>query len=94
LIIVDLDHLFIVSGGGEVIEPDDGIAAIGSGGPYALASARALLKHTRLTASEIVREAMEIASDICVYTNKEIMVMDLIPEDLLSREGSETAEES
>ncbi|HAG11129.1 MAG TPA: HslU--HslV peptidase proteolytic subunit [Desulfotomaculum sp.] len=93
LIIADLDHLLVVSGGGEVIEPDDGIAAIGSGGPYALASARALLKHTQLTASEIVREAMEVASDICVYTNKEITVEDIKP-DLLSREGSETANNS
>jgi len=89
LIIVDLNNLLVISGGGEVIEPDDGIAAIGSGGPYALASARALLKHTQLTASEIVRQAMNIASDICVYTNKEITVEDLKP-DLLSREGSET----
>ncbi len=93
MIIADLDHLLVVSGGGEVIEPDDGIAAIGSGGPYALASARALLKHTQLTASEIVREAMEVASDICVYTNKEITVEDIKP-DLLSREGSETANNS
>ncbi len=93
LIIVDLDHLLVISGGGEVIEPDDGIAAIGSGGPYALASARALLKHTQLTAPEIAREAMEIASDICVYTNKEITVEELKP-DLLSREGSETTDNS
>lgn len=92
LIIVDLDHLLVISGGGEVIEPDDGIAAIGSGGTYALASARALLKHTQLTASQIVHEAMEIASDICVYTNKEITVEDLMPK--LSREGSETADKS
>ena len=90
LIIVDLEHLLVISGGGEVIEPDDGIAAIGSGGPYALASARALLKHTQLTASQIVREAMDIASDICVYTNKEITVENLKPE--LSREVSETEE--
>ncbi|MFA5383061.1 MAG: ATP-dependent protease subunit HslV [Eubacteriales bacterium] len=90
LIIVDLEHLLVISGGGEVIEPDDGIAAIGSGGPYALASARALLKHTQLTASQIVREAMDIASDICVYTNKEITVENLNPE--LPRENSETEE--
>jgi ATP-dependent HslUV protease subunit HslV len=74
LIIADKDHLLLVSGNGDLIEPDDGIAAIGAGGPYALAAARALSGHTDLTAEEIVREAMGIAADICIYTNRELTV--------------------
>lgn len=74
LIVADSNNLLIVSGTGEVIEPDDGIAAIGSGGSYALAAARALLKNTELKAGEIAREAMEIAASICVYTNDNIIV--------------------
>lgn len=74
LIVADQHNLLIVSGTGEVIEPDDGIAAIGSGGSYALAAARALLKKTNLSAGEIAREAMEIAASICVYTNNNIIV--------------------
>lgn len=74
LIVADQSNLLIVSGTGEVIEPDDGIAAIGSGGPYALAAARALLKITDLNAGEIAKEAMEIAASICVYTNDNIIV--------------------
>lgn len=77
LIVADKDNLLIISGNGEVIEPDDGVTAIGSGGTYALAAARALAKHTELTAAEIVREAMDIASSICVYTNKYISVEEL-----------------
>lgn len=77
LIVADLEHLLIISGGGEVIEPDDGVTAIGSGGTYALAAARALAKHTKMSASEIAREAMDIASSICVYTNKHITVEEL-----------------
>jgi ATP-dependent HslUV protease subunit HslV len=77
LIVADGDHLLIISGGGEVIEPDDGVVAIGSGGPYALAAARALIKHTELPATEIVREAMFIAAEICVYTNKEVTIEEL-----------------
>jgi len=72
--IMDLERSFVVSGSGDVVEPDDGIIAIGSGGPYALAAARALLKHTELTPAEVAREALEFASDICVYTNREISV--------------------
>ncbi len=72
--IMDREHAYIVSGSGDVIEPDDGIVAIGSGGPYALAAARALLKHTKLPADEIVREAIKLAAGICVYTNYEIFV--------------------
>lgn len=77
LIVADTQNLLIVSGSGEVIEPDDGIAAIGSGGNYALAAARALAKHSDMPTSEIVREAMLIAASICVYTNEEITVEEL-----------------
>ena len=77
LIVADSEHLFIISGNGDVIEPDDDIAAIGSGGPYALAAARALLMHAKLPVRQIAEEAMKIASDICIYTNKEITVDEL-----------------
>ncbi len=77
LIVASKDDLLIISGGGEVIEPDDGIAAIGSGGPYALAAARALAKHTGMGAGDIAREALTIAADICVYTNENIIVEEL-----------------
>ena len=74
LICADDDELLIVSGTGEVIDPDDGIAAIGSGGMYALAAARALKNNTELSAAEIAEKAIRIASDICVYTNANITV--------------------
>jgi ATP-dependent protease HslVU peptidase subunit len=74
LICADRDNLMLVSGTGEVIEPDDGILAIGSGGNYALAAARALYGNTDLPAEQIARKALEIASDICVYTNANIIV--------------------
>ena len=77
LAVADKEHGFIVSGTGEVIEPDDGILAIGSGGPYALAAARALVKHTDMGAKDIVRRGLEIAGEICVYTNTNITVLDL-----------------
>ena len=77
LLVADAQNLLIVSGSGEVIEPDDGIAAIGSGGNYALAAARALAQHTDLSTPEIVREAMLIAASICVYTNEQITVEEL-----------------
>ena len=77
LLVADTQNLLIVSGSGEVIEPDDGIAAIGSGGNYALAAARALVKHTDLPSTEIVREAMLVAASICVYTNEQINVEEL-----------------
>jgi ATP-dependent HslUV protease subunit HslV len=67
----------VVSGNGDVIEPDDGIAAIGSGGSFALAAARALLRHTSQSAAEIAREALQLASEICIYTNDEISVVTL-----------------
>ncbi|HEU4993672.1 MAG TPA: ATP-dependent protease subunit HslV [Gemmatimonadaceae bacterium] len=77
LAVADKEHGFIISGTGEVIEPDDGVLAIGSGGPYALAAARAMLKHTDLNAKDIVRGGLEIAGEICVYTNTNITVLDL-----------------
>ncbi|MGH7443220.1 MAG: ATP-dependent protease subunit HslV [Longimicrobiales bacterium] len=77
LTVADARHLFVISGDGNVIEPDDEIAAIGSGGPYALAAARALKQHAHLNAPEIVRNSLEIAGDICIYTNKNILVLEL-----------------
>lgn len=77
LAVVNKEQSLIISGTGEVIEPDDGIVAIGSGGSYALAAARMLVKHTSLSAKEIVAEALSAASDICVYTNKNIEVDEL-----------------
>ena len=77
LTVADMRHLFVVSGDGNVIEPDDEIAAIGSGGPFALAAGRALKQHAHLSAPEIVRTALEIAGDICIYTNKNILVLEL-----------------
>lgn len=72
MIVADKDTMLMVSGTGEVIEPDDGIAAIGSGGNYALAAARALCQNTEYTAEEIAQKSLKIASEICVYTNDNI----------------------
>jgi len=77
LIVADENTSLILSGGGDVIEPDDGVVAIGSGGPYATAAARALLRHTDLPAKEIVKEAMKIASEICIYTNSDLIIEEL-----------------
>ena len=77
MVVMDKHKLLIVSGTGEIIEPDDGIAAVGSGGPYALAAARGLVRHTTLTPAEVAREALRIASEICVYTNDHITVEEL-----------------
>lgn len=74
LIVVDKDVSLILSGTGDVIEPDDGVLAIGSGGQYAAAAARALLRNTDLPAEKIVEESMKIAAEICVYTNHEIKI--------------------
>lgn len=74
LLVMNQHHLFILSGSGEVIEPDDGICAIGSGGPYALSAGRALARQTSLPVEAIAREALTIASEICVYTNNQIVV--------------------
>ncbi len=74
LLVGDVDHLFVLSGTGDVVEPDDQVAAIGSGGPYAQAAALALLKNTALSADAIAREALAIAAKICIYTNEDISV--------------------
>ena len=79
LVVVDRDHGFVVSGNGELIEPDDGILAIGSGGAYALAAARALVRETKLPPAEIVRRALTIAGEICIYTNTQITVVEPTP---------------
>lgn len=77
LLVADEKTLLIVSGAGEVIEPDDGVAAIGSGGPVALGAARALLRHSSLSPAEIAREAIGIAGEICIYTNNQITLEEL-----------------
>lgn len=77
LIVADENNLLIISGGGEVIEPEDGIATIGSGGSYALAAARAMVRNTDLPANEIAKKALTIASEICVYTNDNIRVEEI-----------------
>ena len=74
LIAVNSDYMLVIAGTGEVIEPDDGITAIGSGGSFALSAARALARNTELTAKEIAQKSLEIASEICVYTNGNIIV--------------------
>lgn len=74
LLLADREHILLLSGTGDVIEPDDNVAAIGSGGPYALAAARALLRHSDLDAETIARDSMQIASEICVYTNDHFTV--------------------
>ncbi len=76
LAVADRDHGFVISGNGELIEPDDGIVAIGSGGSYALAAARALVENTDLPPREIVRRGLHIAGEICVYTNTNITVLE------------------
>ncbi|MDO8747480.1 MAG: ATP-dependent protease subunit HslV [Thermodesulfovibrionales bacterium] len=77
LIIADKEHTFIISGTGDVIEPEDGVAAIGSGGPYAQAAAKALFENTNLPAREIVEKSMKIASNICIYTNENLTIEEL-----------------
>jgi ATP-dependent HslUV protease subunit HslV len=77
ILAMDRDHMLIISGTGDVIEPDEAVAAIGSGGPYALAAAKALLAHSDLAAPAIAKEALKIASSICVYTNEQIVVHEI-----------------
>jgi ATP-dependent HslUV protease subunit HslV len=77
LIVADQEHTFLISGTGDVIEPDDEVTAIGSGGPYALAAARSLIRHSNLDARTIVEESMRITADICIYTNNQIMIEEL-----------------
>ena len=74
LAVMDREHSLVISGSGDVVEPDDGVLAIGSGGPYALAAARALMNNSKLDAQTIVRKSLEITSGICIYTNDEITV--------------------
>ncbi|MDW7680047.1 MAG: ATP-dependent protease subunit HslV [bacterium] len=77
LVVADKKLIFLLSGTGDIVEPDDNIVALGSGGPYALAAARALVKHSQMTAQEIVNEALNIAGSICIYTNTNIRVESL-----------------
>jgi ATP-dependent HslUV protease, peptidase subunit HslV len=77
LIVADKEKTFIVTGAGDVLEPDDGLAAVGSGGPYAQAAARALLQHSALSAKEIAEVAMRIASEICIFTNDKTIYEEL-----------------
>jgi ATP-dependent HslUV protease subunit HslV len=77
LLVADTKGTFVLSGDGDVIEPDDGMCAIGSGGPFALAAARALAKHSKLSAKDIAQEAMRIASEICIYTNGNFTIEEL-----------------
>lgn len=88
LVVAGQDQILLLSGDGDVIEPDDGIGAIGSGGPYALAAARALLQHTEMPAAEVAVGAMRIAASLCVYTNSEITVETLA----VDQEGSHAGE--
>jgi ATP-dependent HslUV protease subunit HslV len=77
MVVLDKDHLLLLSGTGDVIQPSDGVAGIGSGGAYAAAAARALMAHSNLKAAQIVRTALEIAADLCIYTNRNIEVEEL-----------------
>ena len=77
LVVADKGHTFVLSGTGDLIEPDDGIVAVGSGGPFALAAARALARHSQLDARQIATEAMKIAGDICIYTNENLTLEEL-----------------
>jgi ATP-dependent HslUV protease subunit HslV len=77
ILVADAETLLVVSGNGDVIEPDDGVAAIGSGGSYALSAARALLRHTDLPAKAIAEDALRIAAELCIYTNDQIQLLEL-----------------
>jgi len=77
LLVADKEHTLVISGGGDVLEPDDGVAGIGSGGPFAVAAARALLRHTKLEAKSVAEESLKIAAEICIYTNFKIRVEEL-----------------
>lgn len=87
LIMASTDALLLVSGDGEIIEPDTDVLAIGSGGTYALAAAQALLRHADLSAPEIARAAMNIAADICIYTNHELTLLSIGSETIISSQG-------
>lgn len=77
ILVMDASQTLLISGTGDVIEPDEGVIAIGSGGPYALAAARSLVRHTSLTAGEIARESLKVAAEICVYTNDSIVLEEI-----------------
>src|SRR5690606_4423885 len=77
LVVADREAMYLLSGTGDLIQPDDGIVALGSGGPYALAAARALARHSTLSAREIAEEAMRIAAGICIYTNDNLVIEEL-----------------
>ncbi len=77
MVVTDGRDLMLLSGGGDVVEPDDGVIGVGSGGPFAQAAARALLRHTSMTAAEIAREALMIAAGICIYTNENLTVEEI-----------------
>ena len=77
MIVADRSSTFLLSGTGDLIEPDDGIVAVGSGGPFALAAARALARHSQLNAREIAEQAMAIAGEICIYTNANLTIEEL-----------------
>jgi ATP-dependent HslUV protease subunit HslV len=94
LVVADRDHVFMVSGEGDVIQPDDDVVAIGSGGPYALAAARALLTHSPLDAAGIVREALMIAGQICIFSNQEINVLTVSTEPYVDGAGPKKAREA
>ena len=79
LVVADRDNSYMVSGSGDVISADDGILAVGSGANYAMAAARALVRHSSLSASEIAKEALGIASEMCIYTNDQITIVELGP---------------
>jgi ATP-dependent HslUV protease, peptidase subunit HslV len=87
LLVADGNHLFLVSGDGNVLEPDEEVAAIGSGGAYALAAARALRDRTEMDPGEIVRDALRIASEICIYSNDRVSVIELDREGTLTKSG-------
>ncbi|MCD6498599.1 MAG: ATP-dependent protease subunit HslV [Deltaproteobacteria bacterium] len=88
ILVADKEKLFFISGTGDVLEPDEGIAAIGSGGSYALAAARALTRHTDMGAREVATEALKLASEICIYTNDRIVVEQISAEDGLADGGA------
>jgi len=77
MIVSDDKSTFLIAGNGDLIEPDDGIVAVGSGGAYAMAAARALARHSALDARAIAQEAMSIAADICIYTNRNLLIEEL-----------------
>jgi ATP-dependent HslUV protease subunit HslV len=77
LLVADREQILLISGTGDVIEPDGGVMAIGSGGPYALAAAKALMEHSDLAADQVAQEAMRIAADLCVFTNSELVLEQL-----------------